>query len=78
MPVPAVITAACTECEQDLEHCHGTAIVHFDGTGDCTEDPGCRLVAEEHLFTISCTEVECDCGTPLRGAGWPGAHAAAS
>ena len=25
----------CIECEQDLEHCHGTAIVHFDGSADC-------------------------------------------
>jgi len=44
----------CTECEADLEHCHGTAIVHFDGSHDCSEDPECRLEIESHSF--SCWE----------------------
>ena len=65
MPAPARTEArrpACPECAQDLEHCHGTAITHFDGTGDCTDDPDCRLAAEQHSGTISCSEV----GMPLR------------
>jgi hypothetical protein len=52
--------------------------VHCDGAGDCTEDAGCRLGVEQHLFSISCSEVDCPCGAPLPGAGWPAAHAAAS
>jgi hypothetical protein len=78
MAEPALTIEACAECRRDLEHCHGTAIVHCDGAGDCTEDPGCRLGIEQHLFSISCSEVDCPCGTPLPGAGWPAAHAAAS
>lgn len=83
MPESALIIETCPECEQDLEHCHGTAIVHWDGSGDCTDDPGCRLAVEQHVFVISCGEVECPCGSPLAeaahpGAGWPGEHAAAS
>jgi hypothetical protein len=75
VPAPARIEA-CTDCEHDLEHCHGTAITHFDGTDDCTDDPGCRLAAEQHPFTISCSEVQCDCGIPLPGAGlaWGAGH----
>jgi hypothetical protein len=57
-----VTVDVCIECEQDLEHCHGTAIVHFDGSADCAEDTGCHLIVEQHLFAISCTEVDCDCG----------------
>ena len=81
MPVPARTEArwpACPECAQDLEHCHGTAITHFDGTGECTDDPDCRLAAEQHSGTISCSEAECDCVTPLPWDSWPAACAAAS
>jgi len=42
----------CAACEADLEHCHGTAIVHFDGSHDCSEDPECRLAIESHLFSF--------------------------
>jgi hypothetical protein len=77
-----VTVDVCVECEQDLEHCHGTAIVHFDGSADCTEDPGCHLAADHHIFVISCVEVECSCAGPQPGAGWPreqdAAHAVAS
>jgi hypothetical protein len=65
MPEPILIIEACVECDQDLEHCHGTAIVHFDGSADCTEDPGCRLIVEQHLWVIACAEVDCDCGGVL-------------
>ena len=61
MPESAVIIEACVECHQDLEHCHGTAIVHVDGTADCSDDPDCRAGAELHLFLLSCHEVECSC-----------------
>jgi hypothetical protein len=78
MPEPAPIIETCFECEQDLEHCHGTVIVHCDGTGDCAEDPGCRLGVEQHLFEISCGEVECSCAAPDPWAAWSGEQAAAS
>ena len=61
MPEPAQITNECPDCREDLEHCHGTAIVHVDGLADCSDDPGCRLPAPLHLFVISCAEVACDC-----------------
>jgi hypothetical protein len=77
-----VTVDGCVECAQDLEHCHGTAILHFDESADCAEDPGCRLAADQHLFMISCDEVECGCAGPQPGAGWPAeqetAHAVAS
>ncbi len=62
MPEPAMISGTCPECRQDLEHCHGTAIEHCDGSADCSDDPGCQLPGELHLFLISCAEVSCDCG----------------
>jgi hypothetical protein len=61
MPESAVIIDVCAECKQDLEHCHGTAIVHLDGAADCSDDPDCRLTAELHLFVISCAEMDGCC-----------------
>jgi hypothetical protein len=74
MPALALIEA-CADCQQDLEHCHGTAIAHIDGTGDCTDDDACRLAIEQHLYTISCSEVDCPCGAPLPEAGRTAANA---
>ena len=70
MPEPAVISGTCPECRQDLEHCHGTAIEHCDGSADCSDDPDCQLPGELHLFLISCAEVGCDCG-PAQVVGAP-------
>ena len=61
MPESAVIIEACAECQQDLEHCHGTAILHVDGAADCSDDPDCRLTAELHRFVISCAELDRCC-----------------
>jgi len=62
----AMITSACADCDQDLEHCHGTAFQHCDGAADCSDDPDCRLPADLHRYTVSCAEVECACaGDPL-------------
>ncbi len=49
----------CSPCQENLEHCHGTAIVHFDGAWACSDDPDCRLVAEVHRFVVACDEDEC-------------------
>ncbi len=78
MPESAVIIKACAGCEQDLEHCHGTAILHVDSIADCSEDPDCRLTAELHLFMISCAEVDCCCDGAGDAAELAGEQAAAS
>jgi hypothetical protein len=78
MPESAVIIKACAGCEQDLEHCHGTAILHPDGIADCSDDPGCRLTAELHLFVLACHETDCGCYAADDGPGLDAEHAAAS
>ena len=70
MPEPAVITAVCFDCEQDLEHCHGTSLVHPDGAVECTDDPACGLGRDLHVFEAPCTDAECPCGLP-EPAAWP-------
>jgi hypothetical protein len=68
-----MISGTCPECRQDLEHCHGTAIEHCDGSADCSDDPNCQLPGELHLFLISCAEVGCDCGPAAGSAAEVGA-----
>jgi hypothetical protein len=29
----------CRDCDDDLEHCHGTVFRHEDGSFECLEDP---------------------------------------
>jgi hypothetical protein len=78
MPESALIIEACGGCEQDLEHCHGTAILHLDGAADCSDDPDCRQAADLHLFVIPCAEVDCGCDAAGDGPELAGERAAAS
>jgi hypothetical protein len=42
--------AACLECDEDLEHCHGVAIIVSEGIYECSDDPDCQLGIELHFF----------------------------
>lgn len=78
MAESAVIIEACAGCQQDLEHCHGTAILHPDGAAECSDDPDCRLIAELHLFLVVCHEADCFCGSAEDRPQLAGEQAAAS
>jgi hypothetical protein len=40
----------CAMCDDDLLHCHGTAIVDANGWHVCSDDPDCRLTINEHWY----------------------------
>ncbi len=42
-------SVSCTYCDDDLEHCHGVAVVS-DTSAMCSEDPDCRVAIELHQF----------------------------
>jgi hypothetical protein len=50
MPREQEAIAACSSCDADLQHCHGTAIVLDDATHVCSDDPDCTLEMTEHWF----------------------------
>ncbi|MGH3521162.1 MAG: hypothetical protein ACRDQ7_28055 [Haloechinothrix sp.] len=51
----------CAKCTSDLDHCHGTLVLHYDGLIECTE-PGCRDTADlRHPLVIDCHAVEGGC-----------------
>ena len=50
MSVMSNESVRCMACGDDLEHCHGIAIIRIDESHDCSEDPDCHLDADLHLF----------------------------
>ena len=53
--------SSCPDCGPDLDHCHGTLVVHLDRTRECT-DPACDLPdLLLHTFVIDCRNVSGGC-----------------
>lgn len=53
----------CPDCGLDLDHCHGTLVIHLDRTRECT-DPACELPdLLMHSFVIDCRAVSGGCCT---------------
>lgn len=61
--------ASCRECEEAVDHCHGTVMLHSDGSVECTEVHCSDLSEFRHIYVLTCTVVinECRCreGNPL-------------
>lgn len=53
---------ACAACSDELDHCHGTLIVHATTEVECT-DPTCvDLDAVRHALVLDCGSLTGDCG----------------
>jgi hypothetical protein len=50
LPLHSLSHIVCTFCDEDLAHCHGTALVSIDESYVCSEDPECTLRIDEHWF----------------------------
>jgi hypothetical protein len=49
--------SSCPDCRSGIDHCHGTLVLHSDGTFECT-DPGCELGDTlRHAYVIDCSVV---------------------
>lgn len=53
-------TDTCTDCADDLDHCHAAWIRHADGHQECLAIE-CRVGADAHLFVLACVEVDPGC-----------------
>ncbi len=72
VPAPAVVVdmswstsgheRGCEHCAAALAHCHGTLVLHADGSVDCDEASTCELEAGWHEWWVTCTELEPACG----------------
>jgi hypothetical protein len=57
----------CLSCIADLDHCHGTLVLHEDEFTECT-DPDCHDVdVIRHALVVSCAEIDggCHCTATL-------------
>ncbi len=53
--------SSCSDCGLDVDHCHGTLIMHDDRTVDCT-DAACDLTdLFRHAFIVDCIAVRGGC-----------------
>jgi hypothetical protein len=51
----------CTDCRRNLDHCHGTLVVHDDGTLECTDDTCALREPSRHALIIDCETVAGGC-----------------
>lgn len=58
---PAVERPACRPCVADEHHCHGTLVLHADGTTECEEAVTCEVREDLHEWWIACVELGCGC-----------------
>jgi hypothetical protein len=66
--------SSCQDCSLDVDHCHGTLVVHSDRALECT-DAACELPdLLRHSFVVDCVAVLGGCCV----AEEPGELAAAS
>jgi hypothetical protein len=57
------LTMECARCVSDIDHCHGTVILHPQGVVECTE-PECHdLDQVRHALSVDCDLIQggCDC-----------------
>ncbi len=62
MPTPRKAGEPCRSCADFADHCHGTSIVHADGSVECTEFKCVDLSDARHAHVVSCTAVVRQCG----------------
>ena len=48
-------------CEDGLAHCHGTLVLHADGTVECDEQAVCGGDETQHEVWVTCDELRCGC-----------------
>jgi hypothetical protein len=61
-------TPSC--CDAVLDHCHGTLVLHADGTLECEHQAACGADESQHELWVSCDELRCGClgeDAPLDG-----------
>jgi hypothetical protein len=56
--------SGCRDCGLELDHCHGTLVMHRDRTAECT-NAACEFPdLLRHAFTIDCAVVLGGCCIP--------------
>jgi len=51
----------CDDCDEGLEHCHATLVLHADETIECDEQARCGAAEHAHRWWVTCVELGCGC-----------------
>ncbi|UYP19522.1 hypothetical protein OED52_02850 [Rhodococcus sp. Z13] len=51
----------CSHCNQDIDHCHGTLVLHAVTPAQCTEPDCTDLDLVRHTLVLDCTEIDGGC-----------------
>ena len=51
----------CRPCAAGDHHCHGTLVLHADGTAECDEAATCEVREDLHEWWVACVELGCGC-----------------
>lgn len=53
----------CPECAAELDHCHGTLIIHTEGTAECTDSECTVTLSCRHGLVVDCSSLQpaCSC-----------------
>jgi len=52
---------ACLQCTTGHRHCHGTLVLHADGSAHCDEALRCEGRHDLHDWWVPCTDLGCGC-----------------
>lgn len=47
--------------DPEPEGCHGTLVLHADGSAECEHEATCGLDELQHELWVSCAELRCGC-----------------
>lgn len=54
----------CSDCAAEFDHCHGTLVVHADGTSECMSHGCSDPDLARHSLTSTCADLaDCPCAT---------------
>ena len=52
----------CRACSSEVDHCHGTVVIHADGSVDCTEVRCVDVSETRHSYVLACSIALRECG----------------
>lgn len=67
MTSAALLLSSCPDCADELDHCHGTVVVHVALEVECGE-PGCAGDPARHVWQVPCADTGCTCEDDALGA----------
>jgi hypothetical protein len=59
--LPHRTARGCAPCAAELWHCHGTLVLHADGTAECDDAHHCHAREDVHDWWLPCTDLGCGC-----------------